>query len=411
MNFLTEKASVRAWAIAFLQPNDGKTLAFGDMLDQYERDVRIRLTDGERKRIRQYLGEICIEIWGVEPPLQARADAAVDVLSGVSFRPPEKIAGKPVLWVKSKTIINFNSGFNEKDQLSTAGAANYGIACVSSCSYCSSPNVMERNPQTRILRLLGLDHRDVIIRRLNAGETARQQLTYLDGKPRFTDPTDNRIIEIASLVEALATPAMTDETEQLVRMIFELTPFRVRILTKSALLSEFARRFDGLDRGRLLLGFSTGIPWDDVAKDVEKGTTLPSTRFRIHQELLNEGFNMFGMLCPLLAVGDYRKMADELVAKIQPERLEKIWVEVINRRGDSLIRTIARLRQGGHRDLANQLARVSSSQIRWELEYNREAFLAFREVISADRLAYLTYTTPDSELWWSGYAGKGAVLL
>lgn len=149
----------------------------------------------------------------------------------------------------------------------------------------------------------------------------------------------------------------------------------------------------------------------DVARVVEKGATLPSTRFKIHRELLDEGFTMYGMSCPVLPVPDFRALAERIADEIQPDRLERVWCEVINRRGDSFIRTIAALRAAGLDDQAHRLAEMNRSEILWELEYNRRAFLGFREVMPAGKLAFLSYTTPSSESWWSQYATDGAVLL
>lgn len=408
MNYLLDKTSIRAWLVTTLQADAAGEIAIADLIQNYTNAVGVRFTAPERQQIAEHVVAQSLDFLGVRVRGENNNAAAI---AGVSFRPSETIMGKPVLFAESNTVINFDSGFNDKGGLSSVGAANKGVACAFNCDYCSTGTVMVRNPQTRILRVLRLKHEDVVIRRLNPFETAMRQLTNPDGSRRFDDPADNRIIEIASLVDPLPTLELMEETEQLVRLIFELTPFRVRILTKSGLLAKFARRFTGPDKDRLLLGLSIGIPWDAVAKDVEKGTTMPSTRFRIHQELLDEGFKMFGMACPVLAVPDYRKLADEIAAKIQADKLEKVWVEVINQRGPSLKRTTAALQAGGHYDLAKHLGRVSSSKIRWEVEYNRAAFLAFKEVIPPGKLAFLTYVDGNSEQWWSQHAKDGAVLL
>ena len=143
---------------------------------------------------------------------------------------------------------------------------------------------------------------------------------------------------------------------------------------------------------------------------MERGAAKPSERRRIHRELLDEGFPMFGMPCPVLPVADFRAMAETIASDLEVERLERVWVEVINRRGDSMVNTIRAL-QGSHPEMANRLARVCSSEVLWEVDYNRAAFLAFKEVISRGKLSYLTYVTPASEPWWSQYVNEGAVLL
>jgi DNA repair photolyase len=402
---------VAAWVFTSLHPASGEKMSVDSILDAYVRDAGAPwLLPEERDIIRKRIVEAAFKFWGIAANTQCPSHDDM-VLVGISFRPVERIAGKRVLFVPSNTTINVNSAFNDKGGLSTVGVANCGNACVISCTYCSSGPVMHRNPQSKVLEVLGVNHEDVVIRRLDAVETARRQLTNPDGSPRYRTAGDNRIVEIASLVESLPNKELAEETFRLVNLILALTNWRIRILTKSALLREFARRFTEAERQRLLLGFSIGIPDDDVARVVEKGATLPSTRFKIHRELLDEGFTMYGMSCPVLPVPDFRALAERIADEIQPDRLERVWCEVINRRGDSFIRTIAALRAAGLDDQAHRLAEMNRSEILWELEYNRRAFLGFREVMPAGKLAFLSYTTPSSESWWSQYATDGAVLL
>lgn len=410
MSFLTTEQALEAWIFTSLRPAPDEKMRLGEILHAYIHDIGIGLLPQEHDVIRKRIVEAVSTLWGIAVDAQCRPHDDT-VVNGVTLRALVKICGKRVLYVASKTTINLNSAFNEKGGLSTVGVANCGNACAFGCTYCSSGPVMHRNPQSEILRVLGVDHQDVVVRRIDAVETARRQLTNGDGSPRFLTPGDNRIIEIASLVDPLPSPDLAEETFRLAKLIFELTNWRIRILTKSGLLRKFARRFNEAERERLLLGFSIGVPEDDVARVVEKGTTLPSTRFRIHRELLDEGFHMFGMPCPVLAVADFPALAERIADQIQPDRLERVWCEVINRRGDSLIRTIAALQNAGLTDHAQRLAKVSHSEILWELEYNRSAFLGFHEVMPTGKLAFLTYTTPTSESWWSQYAGDGAILL
>lgn len=407
MNYLTEKKYVQAWVESFIQAEAGSHLLLGNLREAYERATRLPFDNGESGLIRQNLVECCTEFWGATRPSGAADDDAV--LTGVSLRPEQRMYGKPVLYVAAKTIINVDSAFNHKD-LSSAGAANCGTACAYSCGYCSTGASMNRNPQVRILEVLGVRHGDVVIRRLDALETARTQLLNPDGSRIYNDPADTRVMELASIVDPLPNNELMEETYMLVKTVFELTPWRVRILTKSGLLAPFARRFSETERKRLLLGFSIGIPEDDIAHDLERDTTPPSTRFRIHNDLLQEGFTMFQMSCPVLAVADFRQLAEHLAAKLQTERMERVWCEVINGRGGSLIKTIAAL-QPNHPELAARMGRVARSEVLWEIEYNRAAFLAFKEVIPAGKLSYLTYVTEESQGWWSQYAGQGAVLL
>ena len=70
---------------------------------------------------------------------------------------------------------------------------------------------------------------------------------------------------------------------------------------------------------------------------------------------------MFGMACPVLMTADFRALVETIAVDLCADRLEKVWVEVINRRGDSIIRTINALRIN-HPEQANLLARVKAGR-------------------------------------------------
>ena len=273
MNYLTEKKCVQAWVESFLQAEAKGYVLLGDLREAYERATRLPFDDGESVLVRHHLVDCCTGFWGATRPAGAVRDDAV--LTGVSLRPEQRMYGKPVLYVAAKTIINVDSAFNHKD-LSSVGAANEGTACAFSCDYCSTGASMNRNPQVRILEVLGVKHGDVVIRRLDALETARAQLLNPDGSPIYNDPADTRILEVASIVDPLPNNELVEETHSLVKTVFELTPWRVRVLTKSGLLAPFARRFSQTERKRLILGFSIGIPEDHIAHDLERHTTPPT---------------------------------------------------------------------------------------------------------------------------------------
>ena len=221
LNHLTKRSATRAWAACFLVRQDGGRATISELRERYESDTRMAcFLPHERDLVREGLAHACQDFLGA---VCATIGPVTDdtVFDGVGFRPRQKLAGKPVLWIESQTTINTQSGFNEKGGLSTVGVANCGVACAVSCTYCSSGKVMERNPQTTILRVLGLKHGEVVIRKLDAVETARRQLTYPDGSRRYIDPDDHRILETASIVDPLGTKDLAEET-------YALVPARLR---------------------------------------------------------------------------------------------------------------------------------------------------------------------------------------
>lgn len=403
MNSVVAELYQRAWLFASVEASADSAVSADELAKRYQRDTNAMLNGAERAFLHATLPATACAVFGGE----IRDDGTV---VGIKFRELEFASGKRVLYAASNTVLSLDSGFNHKGGLATRGTVNAQIACSFSCEYCSTAAVMWRNRQYDIIRLLNLDPRNVLLRRLNPSDTLRRQLTDEHGLPRFKSPDDDGIVEISSLVDCLANNQAFAETVELVQLLLDLTNWRIRILTKSALLKKFARRFAAY-KDRLLLGLSIGIPDDDIAGVVERGTSRPSTRLRIHRELLAEGYQMFGMPSPVLPVTDYRALAERIAEQIDPDRLEAVWAEVINRRGDSIVRTIAALRRGGFISEADRLAHVNRSEITWELEYNRAAFLGFREIIPPHKLRYLTYTTDDTADWWQQHASDGAVLL
>jgi hypothetical protein len=94
------------------------------------------------------------------------------------------------------------------------------------------------------------------------------------------------------------------------------------------------------------------------------------------------------------------------------EKCEHVWAEVINLRGDSFTRTIARLREGGFEPLARRIEDVSKDPEAWE-NYNRETFLAHAKVCEefVGKLRFLTYVKPTNLGWWHKQIARGAVIL
>jgi hypothetical protein len=175
------------------------------------------------------------------------------------------------------------------------------------------------------------------------------------------------------------------------------------------LLLKIAERLSGF-KARMIYGLSTGTLDTVLAKKFEKGTALVSKRLQALRRLQDEGYRTFGMICPILPQVDYGAFASELAQRIQIDKCEHVWGEVLSSRGDSMQATIEALRGAGRTTVAHRLEVVAKSKAACE-EYARNTFLALGKVVPAEKLRFLQYVSIDNRDWWNQHEREGAVLL
>jgi len=237
------------------------------------------------------------------------------------------------------------------------------------------------------------------------------------------------VIYSSPLVDVAANMELVRETIEACRVILELTDWDIRLLSKSSLLPRVAQglevlapvgQWSGPDgwRERIIYGVSTGTLDDGLARCIEGGTALVSTRLEALHWLQDNGYRTFGMVCPSLPQGDrgayergaYERFAREMASAIRAERCEHVWAEVMNVRGESFTRTIAALVNSGFQQEALRLDQVMANRGAWE-EYARTTFWAHVGALPPGKLRFLQYVTGESRGWWEGQRDKGAVVL
>ena len=123
-------------------------------------------------------------------------------------------------------------------------------------------------------------------------------------------------------------------TEKALRLVLRYTSFRIRILTKNAVVGSprWIKLFLEVP-GRFVVGLSCGTLDRAWAEKVEIGTSSPAARLAALHALQDAGVPTFGMLCPVFvsAAYDAPQMA-ALVAATRPERCETVWAEPENDR-------------------------------------------------------------------------------
>lgn len=335
----------------------------------------------------------------------------------MTTNPRSTMNGKPVHSIPALSVINFESGFRHK-LLCDGPTFSTGTACVYSCAFCYVPDMMRK--QQPYLEAHGIQgpHDGMVIRRAGAVTRMWNQLTDSKGRPRFDDPSDTRVIYASPLVDVAGNMQLVRETVEACLTILQLTHWQIRLLSKSNLLPQIAASIPEKHAQRMIYGVSTGTLDDALARAFEAGTPLVSKRLESLHWLQDRGFRTFGMICPSLPQRDYSAFARDAWSAIRADRCEHVWTEVINVRGESMVRTCAALRSAGYEWEARQLELCAGDKQRWE-GYAKATFDAHVSASLADpgprsgepKLRHLQYVTAASRPWWQARIPDGAILL
>lgn len=266
---------------------------------------------------------------------------------------------------------------------------------------------MLKNPHFAQARKDKQSFSDVVIRRENAINVLESQLLTKSGDPKYKDPHDRRVIFTSPLVDVAANLELVAETIELSRLILENTNWQIRFLSKSNFLPRIAQALETY-KDRMIFGVSTGTLDDKLAAAIEVGTPKVSKRIESLHWLQDNGFRTYGMICPSLPVDNFGKFSKEICEAIRVERCEHVWAEVINLRGNSLVRTTEALSNKGFDEIATRLEAAKGDL--WE-EYARETFLAHTKNIPAQKLRFMQYVKKKDIPWWQKHQKQGALLL
>lgn len=246
----------------------------------------------------------------------------------------------PVYTPAPKQIIYAAPGFEKK--LLATHHAETGALCAFGCSYCSSNtgNYLRINRE-HFAALTEEQLGERLYPATAPGLTFvwREAIEVLDaqlaGKPKTWGA--GKVLMFSQLTDAFAPYTLTKgPTLGMLERFLVRTSFRIRILTKSALVAR-----DDLialylaHPGRFVVGLSIGTLDDDWAARVEIGTSSPTARVKALRKLQDAGVPTFGMLCPvfpdMLDEGNPRGL-EALVDAIRPEKCEELWAEPFNDR-------------------------------------------------------------------------------
>ena len=226
----------------------------------------------------------------------------------------------------------------EKKQLATYKLDIMGL-CQFQCAYCSSNSgnylrINREHFKSLTKKQLGINASPVddsglmfiwpdIIRNLTA-QLGKHRKTWGQGQT----------LVFSMLTDGFSPYLVKNKlTEKALNLVLENTMFRIRILTKNAIVGsdkwiDYFKRWPD----RFVVGLSIGSLDDTWARKLEKGTSLPSARLKALRNLQESGVPTFGMLCPLFPdVLEDRKL-EHLLDAINPKVTETVWAEPFNDR-------------------------------------------------------------------------------
>lgn len=349
----------------------------------------------------------------------------------------ETMSRKPVLYQPSRTVLTYPSEAFQEKLLCDGLTMNLGNACVYSCSFCYVESQM-RKLTHQVIRghnekhQENRSHEDLVIRRLgHKGEKSVQILAnqlagdvkgWLSRKAVQDLKEMDLVLYSSTLVDVAANMELLKETAEACQLILDHTRWQIRLLTKSNLMHKLVK--DGLiedktrpghrlsHHQRLIMGFSTGTLNDSIAAAFEKGTARVSKRIESLHWLQDHGYRTFGMICPSLPQEDYEAFSRSMVQALRPEKMEHVWAEVINVRGESFTRTRDALKETGFEKEARMLEAVSEGPAKkenWEA-YARKTFEAHQRQFG-QKLRFLQYVEPRYADYWKAQKEQGAVLI
>lgn len=328
---------------------------------------------------------------------------------------------KPVFERAAKTVLNMNSGFKHK-LLCDGPVFSAGDACGYSCAFCYVGAMTDKLLRVGGSAVQGMPHESIVVRRSNAVELLRQQLSIKGKGGRFRlkydNANDNRVLFMSHAVDVAANTDLLHETAEACAVILTMTAWHIRVLSKSSFLPMLpgllTKKGIPLDevRERMIFGVSTGTLDDALAASFEIGCAKVSKRLQSLRVLQDSGFRTYGMLCPILPQPDYAAFADSAAKEIRVDKCEHVWAEVLNPRGSNMAKMIQCLSSGGYQWHADRMREVTEDQAAWE-RYAHDTFLALQPVIPAKKLRFLQYVTNATRPAWERHVKRkrGAILL
>lgn len=240
----------------------------------------------------------------------------------------------------TETLIKTSPGFKKKE------LSDYKIdlmaLCGFGCRYCSS----NRGNYLRINWKHGAKFKSLaekqLGRKVDKKEFPNLTFEFPDVLPKLEEELKKKPaqfgkgkeIVFVQLTEGFS-PNLVENgtTRKALDLLLEHTAFRIRVLTKNAVVGEFEWIDYFLEHhDRFTVGLSVGSLDDRWSKKMEIRTSQPSKRFTALSNLQGAGVSTFGMLCPVFPDVVKNNQVEELIERINPTKNEFVWAEPYNDR-------------------------------------------------------------------------------
>jgi DNA repair photolyase len=204
----------------------------------------------------------------------------------------------------------------------------------------------------------------------------------------------------------------TGVTERVLSMLVEGTSFRIRVLTKNAVVGSTPwLRFFREHRDRFVVGLSIGSLGGTWTAGIERRTSSPPARLEALRNLQRAGIATYGMLCPVFPAALGGELT-ELVALIRPDLVEHIWAEPYNDRVNW--RRVRDAFPGGSHERARFEAMFDGSEPAAWSSYCAELYRQLRERLGdrwIQKLQFLLYEGDILPEHAAAFAGFDGVIL
>jgi len=326
----------------------------------------------------------------------------------------QKVVDVPVL----KHLVNKSPGFAKKDlsdyKLDVAGLCDFG------CTYCSSNH-------GNYLRMHRAEFADFTAEQLGErvlpADEPRLAFNWPDVLDKLHDELAikrpgfgrGKTLVYSMLTDGFGPRLVRDgTTRRALDLILEHTEFRIRVLTKNAIVGKQNwLDYFAAHRGRFVVGLSIGSLDDAWAKKIEVFTPPPSSRLRAMAQLQDAGIPTYGMLCPVFPDVLEGVQLDQLIDRIRPDLVEHVWAEPYNDRANwKKVRSGYSRSSFGYRWLTDVYEKRDTAK--WS-EYATELYVRLRDKARKEgwmhKLRYLLYESNIVEEHAGEFTGLEGVLL
>jgi len=285
---------------------------------------------------------------------------------------------------------NFKGGITRTTTFEEKGlaqfAANCGIKCDHSCTYCSSGAMVRMHEVFKRLGLNPFENNYAII-----DPNAPARIAHDARRKR-----KKGIVQLCTITDAWSPIAQLHNlSRQCLEAILFEPGWTVRILTKNAAVR---KNFDLIEKykDRVLVGLSVTATKDKqgVISVIEPNASPIDERMSVLQEAHKRGFRTYGMLCPLLpGIADSPDQINELVKFTVDCGAEEIFSEAVNPRGPGLKLTQKALEVQGFHTEAEAIKNIRKQQ-NWS-EYVQKLIQnmqsSVRKSFDIEKLRFLLY--------------------